>query len=88
MALKTDVGIYEVARNMGTSVEMIQQSYGKNATPQLMATCSAESSNPSTKCIRARNDPRSVASSAKSSVDLLMGRKVLSNEFAVGEVWR
>ena len=38
MALRDGIGIYDVARNMGTSVEMIQQYYGKQATPKLMAT--------------------------------------------------
>jgi integrase len=38
MALRDGVGIYDIARNMGTSVEMIQQYYGKNATPKSMAT--------------------------------------------------
>jgi len=38
MALRAGVGIYDVARNMGTGVDMIQQYYGKNATPQTMAT--------------------------------------------------
>lgn len=38
MALRDGIGVYDVARNMGTSVEMIQQYYGKQATPKLMAT--------------------------------------------------
>ncbi len=38
MALREEIGVYDVARNMGTSVEMIQQYYGKQATPKLMAT--------------------------------------------------
>ena len=38
MALRDGIGIYDIARNMGTSVEMIQQYYGKNATPKSMAT--------------------------------------------------
>ena len=38
MALREGIGIYDVARNMGTSVEMIQQYYGKQATPKMMAT--------------------------------------------------
>lgn len=38
MALRDGIGIYDVARNMGTSVEMIQQYYGKQATPKMMAT--------------------------------------------------
>ena len=37
MALRDGIGIYDVARNMGTSVEMIQQYYGKQATPKLIA---------------------------------------------------
>ncbi len=37
-ALIDGVGIYDVARNMGTSVEIIQKYYGKNATPKSMAT--------------------------------------------------
>ena len=38
MALRSSVGIYDVARNMGTSVEMIQRYYGNQATPASMAT--------------------------------------------------
>jgi len=38
MALRNGIGIYDIARNMGTSVDMIQQYYGKNATPVSMAT--------------------------------------------------
>lgn len=37
-ALLDGIGVYDIARNMGTSVEMIQQYYGKNATPKSMAT--------------------------------------------------
>ncbi|WP_421696173.1 tyrosine-type recombinase/integrase [Aestuariivirga sp.] len=37
-ALREGVGIYHIARNMGTSVEMIQQYYSKEATPETMAT--------------------------------------------------
>lgn len=37
-ALLNNIGVWDVARNMGTSVEMIQQYYGKAATPKLMAT--------------------------------------------------
>lgn len=37
-ALLDGIGVWDVARNMGTSVEMIQQYYGKNATPKSMAT--------------------------------------------------
>lgn len=37
-ALRKSIGIYEVARNMGTSVQMIQSYYGKQATPLSMAT--------------------------------------------------
>lgn len=38
MALRAGVGIYDVARNMGTSVEMIQRYYAKQATASSMAT--------------------------------------------------
>ena len=38
MALREEIGVYDVARNMGTSVEIIQQYYGKQATPKLSAT--------------------------------------------------
>lgn len=38
MALRKGTGIYNVARNMGTSVQMIEQYYGKQATPESMAT--------------------------------------------------
>lgn len=38
MALRQDIGIYDVARNMGTSVQMIQQYYGAHGTAFSMAT--------------------------------------------------
>lgn len=38
MALRKGIGVYNVARNMGTSVQMIEQYYGKQATPDSMAT--------------------------------------------------
>lgn len=38
MASRDGIGIYDVARNMGTSVKMIQHYYGKQATPKMMAT--------------------------------------------------
>ena len=38
MALRNGIGIFEVARNMGTSVQMIQQYYGKQATASVFAT--------------------------------------------------
>jgi integrase len=37
-ALRNGVGVFEVARNMGTSVQMIQEYYGKQATPAVFAT--------------------------------------------------
>jgi integrase len=37
-ALLDGIGVWDIARNMGTSVEMIQQYYGKAATPKMMAT--------------------------------------------------
>ena len=37
-ALRSGVGVFEVARNMGTSVQMIQEYYGKQATPGVFAT--------------------------------------------------
>jgi integrase len=37
-ALRNGVGVFEVARNMGTSVQMIQQYYGKQATSAVFAT--------------------------------------------------
>ena len=37
-ALRNGVGVFEVARNMGTSVQMIQEYYGKQATPSVFAT--------------------------------------------------
>jgi len=36
-AIQRDVDIYTIARNMGTSVQMIEQYYGKSATPQSRA---------------------------------------------------
>jgi integrase len=38
MALRKNIGVFAVARNMGTSVEMIQQYYGKQATAATFAT--------------------------------------------------
>jgi PAS domain-containing protein len=37
-ALRNGIGVFEVARNMGTSVQMIQQYYGKQATAATFAT--------------------------------------------------
>ena len=37
-ALRNGVGVFEVARNMGTSVEIIQEYYGKQATSAVFAT--------------------------------------------------
>lgn len=37
-ALRNGVGVFEVARNMGTSVQMIQEYYGKQATAATFAT--------------------------------------------------
>jgi integrase len=37
-ALRNGVGVFEVARNMGTSVEIIQEYYGKQATAAVFAT--------------------------------------------------
>ncbi len=36
-ANRNGVGVFEVARNMGTSVQMIQEYYGKQATPTVFA---------------------------------------------------
>ena len=38
MALRKGLGVFEVARNMGTSVQMIQSYYGKHATSASFAT--------------------------------------------------
>ena len=38
MALREEIGVYDVARNMGTSVEMIEKYYGKQSTPKAKAT--------------------------------------------------
>lgn len=37
-ALRNGVGVFEIARNMGTSVEIIQEYYGKQATAAVFAT--------------------------------------------------
>ena len=37
-ALRSGVGVFEVARNMGTSIQMIQEYYGKQATAAVFAT--------------------------------------------------
>jgi integrase len=38
MGLRSGIGVFDIARNMGTSIQMIQQYYGKQATPMSMAT--------------------------------------------------
>ncbi len=38
MALRNGIGVFEIARNMGTSVQMIQEYYGKQATSAVFAT--------------------------------------------------
>jgi hypothetical protein len=35
-ALRNGIGVFEVARNMGTSVQMIQEYYGKQATSAVL----------------------------------------------------
>jgi site-specific recombinase XerD len=37
-ALRNGIGVFEVARNMGTSVQIIQEYYGKQATSAVFAT--------------------------------------------------
>ena len=37
-ALRNGIGVFEVARNMGTSVQIIQEYYGKQATAAIFAT--------------------------------------------------
>ena len=37
-ALRNGIGVFEVARNMGTSVQIVQEYYGKQATAALFAT--------------------------------------------------
>ena len=37
-ALRNGIGVFGVARNMGTSVQMIQEYYGKQATSAVFAT--------------------------------------------------
>ena len=37
-ALRNGIGVFEVARNMGTSVQIVQEYYGKQATPTVFAT--------------------------------------------------
>ena len=37
-ALRNGIGVFEVARNMGTSVQIIQEYYGRQATPTVFAT--------------------------------------------------
>ena len=37
-ALRNGVGVFEVARNMGTSVQMVQEYYGRQAIASVFAT--------------------------------------------------
>jgi integrase len=38
LSLRRGIGVFDVARNMGTSVQMVQAYYGKQATPMMLAT--------------------------------------------------
>jgi integrase len=38
MALRNGISVFEVARNMGTSVQISQEYYGKQATAAVLAT--------------------------------------------------
>jgi hypothetical protein len=38
LSLRRGIGVFDVARNMGTSVQVIQSYYGKHATPIKLAT--------------------------------------------------
>jgi integrase len=38
LSLRRGIGVFDVARNMGTSVQIIQAYYGKHATPMKLAT--------------------------------------------------
>jgi hypothetical protein len=44
-ALRNGVGVFEVARNMGASVQMIHEYYGKQATPTVFATRQGDKGN-------------------------------------------
>ena len=37
-SLRRGIGVFDVARNMGTSVQVIQNYYGRHATPRKLAT--------------------------------------------------
>ena len=38
LSLRRRIGVFDVARNMGASVQVIQNYYGKHATPRKLAT--------------------------------------------------
>jgi integrase len=38
LSLRRGIGVFDVARNMGTSVQMVQAYYVKQATPMMLAT--------------------------------------------------
>jgi hypothetical protein len=38
LSLRRGIGVFDVARNMGTSVQFLQNYYGKHATPRKLAT--------------------------------------------------
>src|SRR5664280_3197108 len=38
LSLRRRIGVFDVARNMSTSVQVIQSYYGKHATPRKLAT--------------------------------------------------
>ena len=38
LSLRRGIGVFDVARNMGTSVQVIQNYYSKHATPRKLAT--------------------------------------------------
>jgi hypothetical protein len=38
LSLRRGIGVFDAARNMGTSVQVIQNYYRKHATPRKLAT--------------------------------------------------
>lgn len=57
MGLRSGIGVFDIARNMGTSVQMIQQYYGKQATPMSMATTLGGRSRTSTSAVGSTRQP-------------------------------
>jgi integrase len=61
MGLRNKIPIYDIAKNMGTSVHMIEQYYGRHATPRALATTLGGRPRVERHPLRANNDQEASA---------------------------